>query len=1062
MRIILLVDDDCEFLQNLAEILRVRGYGVLTAASGEAGLELARTRFPDVVISDVNLGGLDGLSLLKSLRSEPATAAIPVILISGDVTNPRLGMELGADDYLIKPFDCDALICAIEVRLERQRELRLHAEANEAKLLEILSATQDLVAIAEATTERLLWLNPAGRKMLGIGADENITDFPLAALHPDLEGVAAQRDRLEWARRQNVWIGESAFVNRRGERIAVSKQILAHRTPNGAIAFLSIVARDLTDRLATEQKLRESEHLYRSLIQSQGEGFVIVESDLRFTFANPAAESIFQMLPGELVGRRLPEFLDARGRITVDEQLRHRLAVRRTTFELELHLANGDSRQILVTGTPKTDAEGRLCGTYAVFRDITERKLAEAKLHLLISALEAAANGVVIADREGCMLWVNSAFTRMTGYSAAEAVGSSQSMLNSGKHDVNFYQELWKTVLEGQVWHGEVFSRRKDGTLYCEDITITPLPNGNGEIKHFIAIKQDVSERKRVEEALRAQEQRTLSIIEHAFDAIITCNSRGEIIEWNREAERIFGWTREEVGHEQLMEILIPPRDREEYSRSFRGFLLTGEGTIFNRRMERTALHKAGHEVAVELAITAAQTPDGYLFNYFLHDITERKREEAERRGIENRYRILFESAADAIMTLDDSGFRDCNGATLRMFGCANKQEFLLEHPTAFSPLHQPDGQDSRAAADAYVALALEQGVARFEWCYKRKSGEEFPAEVVLTAIHPVNHKLLQATVRDLSEAKRAEKARRQLDLQLRQAQKLESIGRLAAGIAHEINTPTQYVGDNTRFLKEAFEDLIKILRSHQVLIRAVKTGQGGGSELVEAENLIAKADLEYIFEQVPQAISETLEGVDRVTKIVRAMKEFSHPGGKEMALANLNQAIETTVTVARNEWKYVADLNLQLDPTLPLVPCFLVEFNQCVLNLVVNAAHAIADVVAGLPGGKGKICISTQRSGECAEVRVSDTGTGILEANRARIFEPFFTTKDVGKGTGQGLSLVYGSIVKRHGGTVAFETETGKGTTFILRIPLSVTPAQTLRASPVTSVETNQFAPPS
>jgi signal transduction histidine kinase len=176
---------------------------------------------------------------------------------------------------------------------------------------------------------------------------------------------------------------------------------------------------------------------------------------------------------------------------------------------------------------------------------------------------------------------------------------------------------------------------------------------------------------------------------------------------------------------------------------------------------------------------------------------------------------------------------------------------------------------------------------------------------------------------------------------------------------------------------------------------------------------------------------------VGRVTKIVRAMKEFSHPGGKEKTPADLNKAVETTATVARNEWKYVADLKLELDPALPFVPCFLGEINQAVLNLIVNAAHAIADAIKSTPEAKGLITVQTLRDGEHVQISVTDTGTGIPEAARPKIFEPFFTTKDVGRGTGQGLAMVYGSVVKRHGGTVTFETEIGQGTTFTIRLPV-------------------------
>ncbi|HEX9047483.1 MAG TPA: ATP-binding protein, partial [Verrucomicrobiae bacterium] len=297
---------------------------------------------------------------------------------------------------------------------------------------------------------------------------------------------------------------------------------------------------------------------------------------------------------------------------------------------------------------------------------------------------------------------------------------------------------------------------------------------------------------------------------------------------------------------------------------------------------------------------------------------------------------------------------------------------------------------------------------------------------------------------RDITESKRAEeelqrreREKHRMELQLRQSQKLESIGQLAAGIAHEINTPTQYVGDNTRFVLDSFAAISKVLESHEQLLAAAKAGGITPELLANAEEILAASDLDYLREQIPAALKETLEGVERVTKIVRAMKEFSHPGGKEKTAADLNKAIESTITVARNEWKYVADMNLALDPLLPLVPCFVGEINQAVLNLIVNAAHAIGDVVEKEPGAKGTITVQTRRDGDFAEIRVGDTGTGIPEAVRSKIFEPFFTTKGVGKGTGQGLAMVYGTIVNRHGGTVNFETETGKGATFIMRLPL-------------------------
>jgi signal transduction histidine kinase len=203
-----------------------------------------------------------------------------------------------------------------------------------------------------------------------------------------------------------------------------------------------------------------------------------------------------------------------------------------------------------------------------------------------------------------------------------------------------------------------------------------------------------------------------------------------------------------------------------------------------------------------------------------------------------------------------------------------------------------------------------------------------------------------------------------------------------------------------------------------------------------ELEEIVRQADIDYLRDEVPKAIHQLAEGVEHVARIVRAMKEFSHPGPIEKTPLDLRRAIESTVLVSKNEWKYVADVTTDFDPELPPVPCVAGEFNQVMLNLIVNAAHAIGDVVNG-SGGKGTIQVSTRRQGAWAEIRVRDTGIGIPEAIQPKVFDPFFTTKQVGKGTGQGLSIAHGVIVKKHGGRLSFDTQCGAGTTFLIELPL-------------------------
>ena len=290
------------------------------------------------------------------------------------------------------------------------------------------------------------------------------------------------------------------------------------------------------------------------------------------------------------------------------------------------------------------------------------------------------------------------------------------------------------------------------------------------------------------------------------------------------------------------------------------------------------------------------------------------------------------------------------------------------------------------------------------------------------------------ATVFDVTAQRNAERDRDRLESELRLAQKLESIGQLAAGIAHEINTPSQYVSDNLSFLEDALRDLQPLLSAFPSVLDALE--RGAGAEVSKYRALADAADLEYLCRELPLAIRQSRDGIAQVKKIVVAMKDFSHPGADAKEALDLNRAIEATVTVARNEWKYVADLELSLDATLPHIEAIPSAINQVILNLVVNAAHAVG-AVGKNSGVKGRIVVATKHDGESVEMSVTDTGCGIPAELRSRIFDPFFTTKEVGKGTGQGLAIVRRVVVERHSGTIDVESTVGQGTCFRVRLPV-------------------------
>ena len=273
------------------------------------------------------------------------------------------------------------------------------------------------------------------------------------------------------------------------------------------------------------------------------------------------------------------------------------------------------------------------------------------------------------------------------------------------------------------------------------------------------------------------------------------------------------------------------------------------------------------------------------------------------------------------------------------------------------------------------------------------------------------------------------------LEIGLRQAQKLESVGRLASGVAHEINTPVQFISDSIHFVRDAVKDGIGAVTALQKVRALVLEGAPAIEAAERAAEAEDDADFSYLIENIPKALERALDGLDRVATIVRSMKDFAHPDQKDMIAVDLNRGIESTLVIARNEYKYVADLDVELGP-IPHVLCHAGDINQAILNIVVNAAHAIEEKEAGT-GRRGRIGVRTRVEGAHVCVAISDTGPGIPDALRDRIFDPFFTTKAVGKGTGQGLSIAR-AVLERHGGELAFETLAGEGTTFFLRIPIA------------------------
>ena len=868
---------------------------------------------------------------------------------------------------------------------------------------------------------RILHANAALCQMTGYSSEELLAGAWQDITHPeDLERsqqIAAEV--LSGATRTHEL--EKRYVHKSGRAIWVRVKLSLIDDATGNPSHIITQIEDITLRRQAD----EAKAFLASLVESSQDAIIGKTTSGIVVSWNHGAETLYGYAAAEMIGKpmwllippdRLGEAEDLLERARRGDQVCHIETVRLRK--------DGSLVDVALTTSPVRDSANNISVIAVIAHDITERKLAEQKTRLQTAALESAANGVVISDLHGHILWVNPAFTRLTGYSAVEVLGKNPKLLNSGKQDPAFYRTLWATILRGEVWNGEIVNRRKDGSFYDEEMTITPVHAADGTLDHFIAIKQNITERKRAEEELRFKTALLETEAETTIDGILAVDPSGRLLQANERFAEMF-----KIPPELMSRGTGEPL--YEYIRS-----QIQDPDAFAERIKRLLAHQDEEErgevhlkngMILDRYSSPLRDSNGKHYGriWYLRDITDRKRTEQALRASERRYRELFENATEIILTTDLAGnFTSLNLAGQQTFGYSKDEAARID---VWSIMLERDCKIIKQARSRLLA-GESQVTSEIEIIVKggRRVKLEVRARLIFEDESPVG---VQAIARDITGRDIAE-------MELRQAQKLESVGRLASGIAHEINTPIQFVGDNARFLQDSFSSLEKVICAYRKHTESIADLQCDSNLLLEARQVEEQADCDYLLEEIPRALSQTLEGVDRVATIVRAMKEFAHPENAEMGSADLNKALKSTMTVARNELKYVAEVETQFGD-LPLVICDVGDLNQVFLNLLVNAAHAIGDVVKD-SGGKGLITVRTAAEGDQVHISIADTGSGIPESIRSKIFDPFFTTKEVGRGTGQGLAIARSVVVERHNGALTFETEEGKGTTFHIRLPIS------------------------
>ena len=562
------------------------------------------------------------------------------------------------------------------------------------------------------------------------------------------------------------------------------------------------------------------------------------------------------------------------------------------------------------------------------------------------------------------------------------------------------------------------------------EVTKAPLYDTDGNMWAAMTVGRDISERRRSGEALRRSEERHRALFESSRDAImIAAPPSWHFTSGNPACLEMFK-VKDIDTFTSLTPWKLSPEHQpdghssEEEARKAVTQAMEEGGCFF----EWTHRRLNGETFPATVLLTRVDCGDKAFLQATVRDISAQKRLEDQLRTSEEKFRQIIDNIGVGVALIDPE---------MRVIEVNRKMrdwfpDIQLENrPACYRVFDGTDGDEP--CTDCPALQTLRDGECHEETIRKSQEGCPRAYRVVASPIHDRDQNVVATIemVEDITESL-------QMEQELRQSQKLEAVGRLAAGIAHEINTPTQYVGDNIEFLQVAYESLVNLVQAVPELIEVGREAAIPEDMVSKVEGLVEEAGIDYITEEIPRAIEQSIEGVGRISSIVQAMKEFSHPGSAEKALVDLNQCIQSTVTVSRNEWKYVSDVELELADNLPPVMCLAGELNQVVLNMIVNASHAIGDVVGGSGTEKGTITIKTLQDGDWVEIHIADTGAGIPEEIRQRVFDPFFTTKEVGRGTGQGLAIAHNVVTDKHGGTISVQSEVGKGTEFTIRLPIN------------------------
>jgi len=664
----------------------------------------------------------------------------------------------------------------------------------------------------------------------------------------------------------------------------------------------------VNERKQKELALQESEEKFRKITESAQDAIIMMGADQRILLWNTAAERIFGYTSVEAIGQELhaliapaPAYADFKqafphfqgtGEGPIIGHVRELTALRKGGEELQVELS-----------VSATQLGGQWCAI-GIVRDITERKRTEESLRKLSQAVEQSSSAIVITDLDANIEYANAAFVKVTGYSLAEAIGQNPRILQSGKTPKTTYDDMWACLSRGEVWKGEFINRRKDGSEYIESMLISPVRQANGSVTNYLAIKEDVTQFRQAQEALRVSRENLHRLLNSIAEGAYGVDTNGNCTFVNRAFLQMTGYQNEgEVLGKHMHELIhhsyadgSPYPDSE--CRVYRAYRTNQSINVSDEVFWR----KDGVAIPVEYwshPIVSDGVVIGAIVTFV--DITERKRAEESLKSMATKYRAMFDSSSDAIMLLDEKAFFDCNPATLRIFGSQSRDDFINKHPAQISPPTQPDGEDSTSLANQHIAAAFKNGSILFEWIHRRLDGTEFPAEVLLTAMKLDDKLVLQATVRDITERKRMEEKLLANKNRLNEAQRIGKIGFLDWDLLTneiELSDEALRIYDlDLAWKKLGAKEFRKLVRSDDAEL-AVKSLNDAieGRAKHDIEQRIVRADGRVIYVHTSAEVFR--DANDKPIRVLCTVLDITETKLAQAALLHLNAELESKVAV--------------------------------------------------------------------------------------------------------------------------------------------------------------------